>query len=87
MKARTPRTGQRNTDAWYTRPTRDACGSCHDNIDLATGENQPAESQANDDECADCHVPDSGLEFDASIIGATHRPRKSKQLAGLNAQS
>jgi OmcA/MtrC family decaheme c-type cytochrome len=71
--------------AWYTNPGREACGSCHDDINWATGANHPAGAQADDKACASCHVPDSGVEFDASIKGAHTVPEKSKQLKGLKA--
>ncbi len=69
---------------WYTNPSREACGSCHDNINWLTGANHPAGPQADDNACASCHQPD-GIEFDASIKGAHTVPEKSKQLKGLNA--
>ena len=39
--------------------------------------------QANDTACKACHVPDSGKEFDASIVGAHVIPVNSKQLKGI----
>jgi OmcA/MtrC family decaheme c-type cytochrome len=69
---------------WYTNPSREACGSCHDDVDWVTGANHPAGPQADDKACAACHQPD-GIEFDASIKGAHTVPEKSKQLKGLNA--
>ncbi len=70
---------------WNTRPSREACGSCHDDVNFATGANHPVGPQADDKACAVCHVPDSGTEFDASIVGAHVNPLKSKQLKGLTA--
>ncbi|MEO8033530.1 MAG: OmcA/MtrC family decaheme c-type cytochrome [Acidobacteriota bacterium] len=70
---------------WLTNPGRDACGSCHDDVNWVTGANHPAGPQADDKACASCHVADSGLEFDASVKGAHTVPEKSKQLKGLNA--
>jgi OmcA/MtrC family decaheme c-type cytochrome len=70
---------------WYTRPNRAACGSCHDDVNFATGENHPGGAQADDSACASCHVPQGDLEFDASIKGAHTVPYKSAQLKGLNA--
>jgi OmcA/MtrC family decaheme c-type cytochrome len=70
--------------AWYTNPSRAACGSCHDDVDWVTGANHPAGPQADDKACAACHQPD-GLEFDASIKGAHTVWEKSKQLKGLKA--
>jgi OmcA/MtrC family decaheme c-type cytochrome len=69
---------------WYTNPSREACGSCHDDVNWVTGANHPAGPQADDNACAACHQPD-GIEFDASIKGAHVVPEKSKQLKGLNA--
>jgi OmcA/MtrC family decaheme c-type cytochrome len=70
---------------WYTRPNRVACGSCHDDVNFATGENHPGGIQADDSACASCHIPQGDLEFDASIKGAHTVPFKSAQLKGLNA--
>lgn len=70
---------------WLTNPSRAACGSCHDDVNFATGENHPGGAQADDSACAKCHVPDSGAEFDASIKGAHTIPVKSAQLKGIKA--
>ncbi|MFZ2492888.1 MAG: OmcA/MtrC family decaheme c-type cytochrome [Thermoanaerobaculia bacterium] len=71
------------THVWYTNPTKHACFSCHDNINLETGEGHPGMAQADNSRCPVCHVPDSGNEFDASIKGAHVIPTKSNQLLGL----
>lgn len=47
-------------DNWQTRPTRMACGSCHDNINFATGANSKVggvahAAQADDSFCVSCH--------------------------------
>ncbi len=80
-----------NADNWKTAPSRAACGSCHDNIDWVTGKssdkNRPDHAggpQTSDRLCKVCHSPDSGREFDASIVGAHVIPVKSKQLSGVN---
>ena len=70
---------------WYTEPAGDVCGACHDDVNFDTGENHVAGPQP-DSACASCHVPDSGGEFDASIIGAHTVPEQSEQLAGLNVE-
>ncbi|MGZ8810799.1 MAG: OmcA/MtrC family decaheme c-type cytochrome [Thermoanaerobaculia bacterium] len=70
---------------YLTNPSRDACGSCHDDLDWKTGANHPAGAQADDSACANCHVPDSGVEFDASIKGAHTLNAQSKQLKGIKA--
>jgi OmcA/MtrC family decaheme c-type cytochrome len=70
---------------YFTYPNRAACGSCHDNVNFATGENHAGGIQVDDSQCATCHQP-QGVEFDASVIGAHTIPLKSTQLKGLNAQ-
>lgn len=69
------------SDIWYNRPSRRACGACHDAVDFAGGSNHPA--QTDDTQCATCHVADSGTEFDLSVKGAHTIDLKSKQLKGL----
>ena len=73
------------SDAWYTKPSRAACGSCHDDIDFATGAKHPGGVQIDDKQCANCHQPEGTLEFDASIKGAHMIDKKSKQLKGITA--
>jgi OmcA/MtrC family decaheme c-type cytochrome len=63
-------TGAAQANNWFTNPTRDACGSCHDDVNFATGKNHVNLPQANDNQCAQCHIPQGELEFDASIKGA-----------------
>lgn len=64
-------------------PTRSSCGSCHDNINFATGEGHLNLPQVSDNQCGNCHTPHGELEFDASIIGAHQIPRASKMLPGV----
>ena len=71
---------------FYTYPSAAACGSCHDNVNFATGENHAAGIQVDDSACASCHIPQGDTEFDASVLGAHTIPLKSTQLAGLNAE-
>jgi OmcA/MtrC family decaheme c-type cytochrome len=71
---------------WYTRPSRAACASCHDDVNWTTGENHPAGPQADDKACAGCHAPQGEREFDASIRGAHTVPYRSTQLKGLKAE-
>ncbi len=70
---------------YYTEPTRDACGACHDSINWTTGAGHAAGPQANDAACSTCHQPD-GPEFGPSIKGAHTISEKSSQLKGLNAR-
>jgi len=75
--------GTKNADNWKTAPSAAACGACHDNVNFKTGENHPGGPQPNDNTCKGCHVPDSGKEFDASVVGAHVIPNDSKQLRGV----
>ena len=74
------------SDTWYTKPTRAACGSCHDDINWVTGDNHPAGAQADDGACASCHTPQGDKEWDAGVKTAHTVPDKSKQLPGYKAQ-
>jgi OmcA/MtrC family decaheme c-type cytochrome len=74
---------------WKSNPSRAACGSCHDNIDFATGKSRlpggndhQGGPQNNDALCVTCHQP-SGKEFDATVVGAHTIPANSQQLKGL----
>lgn len=68
---------------WYTYPNRAACQACHDDVNFSTGENHPGGVQLDDSLCSTCHVPQGGLEWDASVMGAHTVPLKSTQLKGL----
>ncbi|HEX7474842.1 MAG TPA: OmcA/MtrC family decaheme c-type cytochrome [Dehalococcoidales bacterium] len=76
---------------YKNNPSRAACGACHDQIDWSTGKStiaglpdHPGGPQTDDKTCKQCHIPDSGKEFDASIVGAHTIPANSKQLKGVN---
>jgi OmcA/MtrC family decaheme c-type cytochrome len=66
----------------FLNPSRAACGSCHDNVNFATGDNHVDLPQTSDNQCNNCHTPQGELEFDASILGAHTIPRLSNSLAG-----
>ena len=70
-------------DAWLQSPSRAACGACHDNVNFDTGENHVDLPQPNDNLCANCHIPQGELEFDASIMGAHTIPQLSRDLGGV----
>ncbi len=65
---------------WLLNPTKDTCGSCHDDIDWVTGANHKAGPATDDSKCASCHQPQGDTEWDASISGAHTNPFKSAQL-------
>ena len=70
-------------DNYKNAPSRAACGSCHDNVNFATGANHVNLPQVDDNMCATCHTPKGELEFDASVMGAHTVANKSATLAGL----
>ena len=76
-------TGAEQATGYLTDPSRASCGSCHDNVNFATGENHVNLPQISDNQCASCHVPQGELEFDASIKGAHTVPTDSAMLKGL----
>jgi len=65
---------------WFLNPTRDACGSCHDDIDWVSGKNHVGGPAKSDKFCANCHYPQGDFEYDASIINAHIPPYLSSQL-------
>jgi OmcA/MtrC family decaheme c-type cytochrome len=75
--------GPAQADAWLTRPSRAACGSCHDDVNFATGEKHVNLPQVSDNQCANCHKPQGEMEFDASVKGAHLIPTESSELKGV----
>ncbi len=69
--------------AYLTKPTRAACGSCHDDLNFATGVKHAGGPQFDDNQCANCHIPQGEMDFDASIKGAHVIPTESSLLSGL----
>ena len=67
----------------YLTPNREACGGCHDNVNFATGLNHVNLPQVSDNQCANCHIPQGELPFDASIMGAHITPTQYSGLPGL----
>lgn len=55
-------------DNWKTKPSRRACGACHDSVDFASGQGHGPSNlvQANDNNCTTCH--------DSAFIETKHRP-------------
>ncbi len=76
--------GAAQATAYLTNPTRAACGSCHDDVNFATGVNHPGGPQFDDNLCATCHIPQGEMDFDASIKGAHVAPTSSSLLSGLS---
>ncbi len=68
---------------YLTKPTRAACGACHNDVNFATGVNHPGGPQFDDNLCANCHIPQGEIDFDASIKGAHVVPAESSLLGGI----
>lgn len=56
-------------DAWKNTPSRQACGSCHDDVDFAAGTNHAGGQQLTDDNCSVCHKPE-GNAVGKSVVNA-----------------
>ena len=69
--------------AYLTKPTRAACGACHDDVNFATGTSHVGGPQFDDNLCSTCHIPQGEIDFDASIKGAHVIPTESAMLGGL----
>ena len=75
--------GATQAKAYMQKPSRVACGACHDNVDFATGVNHAGGPQFDDNLCATCHIPQGERDFDASIKGAHVIPAESSLLGGI----
>ena len=65
-------TGATQATAYLTKPTRASCGSCHDDVNFATGVNHPGGPQFDDNECATCHIPQGEIEPRCVDHGRAH---------------
>jgi OmcA/MtrC family decaheme c-type cytochrome len=54
--------------AWNTVPTIEACGSCHDTVNFATGVGHVGGSATDSSGCAGCHVGASGTVISGSLV-------------------
>lgn len=77
-------TGGTQSDEFMTNPTRDGCGSCHDNVNFASGAGHGGGAQLDDNNCSACHLPATGKEFDLSVVGSHTIPQWSQQAPGIN---
>ncbi len=74
--------GAAQADNLY-KATRAACGSCHDDVDFASGKGHVDLPQVSDNLCTNCHIPRGELDLDASIEGAHTIPTRSRHLPGV----
>ena len=75
--------GGTQSHAFATNPSRQACGSCHDDVNFASGENHGGGPQPTDGSCSSCHLPETGKEFDLSVVGSHTIPAHSSQAPGV----
>ena len=73
-------------DNWKNNPTAAACGSCHDDVNFATGQGHVNLPQPDDNQCKNCHISSAHNDFDASVPGAHVIPNNSTQLPGVVAK-
>jgi OmcA/MtrC family decaheme c-type cytochrome len=66
---------------WKTLPSSVGCVSCHDNVNLRTGEKH-GPGPAAEGTCSNCHAPE-GPEFGPSVVGAHTFPGNASQLPGI----
>jgi len=57
-------------DNWKTHPTAEICGSCHTDVNFATGENHKGGAWTNNAVCALCH-PASGVDISVTTTHDT----------------
>jgi hypothetical protein len=71
-----------NADNWKNVPSRDACGSCHADVDFTTGVNHIGGPVSSDAACTGCHQP-STASFAPSIVDShdfmTKDPRNTPE--------
>ena len=60
----------KDVNNWKTVPTRNACGSCHNDFDFTTHKS----GQTDDTKCAGCHFPDYVIESHATIVKTANNP-------------
>ena len=74
--------GGAQSDNFKTMPNAAACTSCHDDVNVTTGENHPGGKQS-DGKCTGCHQAD-GNDFGPSVTGAHTIPIDSSEVKGVN---
>ncbi len=65
--------GPKDADNWKTQPNREACGSCHDDVDFDTGVGHGiGGQQLHNLLCANCHPPDGAVSSFLKPISTVH---------------
>lgn len=66
-----------DVDNWKEVPQRNACGSCHDQVDFATGQNHGSGGvQTTDRFCSGCHPPDGPVTQIQIPVTTVHRGQR-----------
>ncbi|MBZ5728761.1 MAG: OmcA/MtrC family decaheme c-type cytochrome [Acidobacteriia bacterium] len=78
--------GPKQADNFKTNPSQAACGSCHETVNFATGENHASLPQADDTQCASCHGATATADFDNSVPGSHVVANNSASLPGIVTQ-
>ncbi|MFZ3255405.1 MAG: OmcA/MtrC family decaheme c-type cytochrome, partial [Syntrophales bacterium] len=62
-------------DNWKNKPSRIACGACHDNVNFATGQNHGiGGARDNDSACAACHPANEIERYHLTANATTNNP-------------
>ena len=75
--------GATQADNWKTNPSAAACGSCHDDVNFATGQNHVNLPQIDDNQCKNCHTPERHSGFRRLDSRRAPHPANSTSLPGL----
>jgi OmcA/MtrC family decaheme c-type cytochrome len=67
-------------DLVHARPSIQACGSCHNNVNFATGDGHVGGPQADSTACAGCHAPGGNLGADVRHLDAAREFAKAGDL-------
>lgn len=80
-------------DLYKEAPAAVPCTGCHDDVNPSEEETDVGPPGTGhfgrgfpDGDCRFCHVPDTGTEFDISVVGAHVIPERSSQLKGVNVE-
>ena len=76
--------GPVDADNWRTQPTREACGSCHDDVNFENGLNHGSGGQQLTDRfCTNCHPPEGVITTQLLPVPAVHRGMARNMEASL----
>ena len=78
-----------DVDSWKEFPTREACGSCHDDVDFDTGLNHPGGAFADNVLCVNCHpvattIPGVNFGVETVHMGGARNTEAALYTGGAN---